>query len=145
MPGLADGAQNPKKRKQSAREQVRTGTKRRAISKTEDAETERIRKLEEQIAESRKYYNNIVTLLSMLNDQSPNLMVAVSLCRIFCRLLVGGQLQKPKGASEQDLILVAWLRERYREYQVELLDLLHDPSASVQVSSHCVVILQNSD
>ena len=144
MPGVRDGAQSSKKRKNDAKEGSKpSSAKRRAVTKETDGENERIQQLEDQIAESRKYYNNIVTLLSMLNGdkssgKSSNLDVAVSLCRVFCRLLAGGHLNKPDAASEQDLILVAWLRERYQDVQKALISLLRNGENREQVcSSRC--------
>lgn len=132
MAGAINGAQISKKRKKGGKE--RPVTKRRAVTKDDD-EQGRIQQLEDQIAESRKYYNNIVTLLSMVNAESetPHIAVAVSLCRVFCRLIAGGQLNKPEGASEQDQILVAWLKERYQDYQKALVTILRNGDASQQV------------
>lgn len=132
MAGALNGAQVSKKRKKDDKE--RPATKRRAVTKDDD-EQGRIQQLEDQIAESRKYYNNIVTLLSMINaeTESPNIAVAVSLCRVFCRLMAGGHLNKPEGASEQDQILVAWLKERYQDYQKGLILMLRNGEASQQV------------
>ncbi|KAL1952545.1 hypothetical protein VTO42DRAFT_4829 [Malbranchea cinnamomea] len=135
MSAVVDGAQSFKKRKKDGEE--RPATKRRAVSKDADNEKARIQELEDQIAESRKYYNNIVTLLSMLHaeTESPCMIVAVSLCRVFCRLLAGGHLNKLDGASEQDQILFAWLRERYQDYQQALLLILRNGGAAQQTAA----------
>lgn len=138
MPGTLNATKNPKKRKQEGKESSRTSAKRRVVADDNNHngpqnEKDKIQELENQISESRKYYNNIVTLLSMLNAGSPNLTVGVSLCRVFCRLLAGRQLNKPKNANEQEVILVAWLRERYQEYQNVLLTLIRNGDESQQV------------
>jgi U3 small nucleolar RNA-associated protein 19 len=131
-----------KKRKSSSKEasgQANPSSKRRAVasdkSKNEQA---KIEELEAQISESRKYYNNIATLISMLNanessEQSPNLAVAVALCRVFCRLIAGGNLQQPPKASEQEKIVVGWLKERLQEYQNALFDIIRHADSSSQV------------
>ncbi|PGH26800.1 hypothetical protein AJ80_01566 [Polytolypa hystricis UAMH7299] len=146
MPGLVGGAQNSKKRKNNGKEPSKASSKRRAVAADdgEDEKENRIQVLEDQIAESRKYYNNIVTLLSMFDVESPNLEVALSLCRVFCRLLAGGHLNRPKNASEQDLILVAWLKERYQEYQNILISVLRNGSPSHQgvILSLCMRIIK---
>ncbi|KAI5306459.1 hypothetical protein KEM56_000807 [Ascosphaera pollenicola] len=127
-----------KKRKKSTTKSAEP-SKRRATATASDGDASRneIRLLENQIAESRKYYNNIAKLISMLGvadgAENVNLQVAVSLCRVFCRLLAGGQLSKVKGSSEQDQIIVAWLRERLHEYHNALLDVLKHGTPSVQV------------
>ncbi|EAS33295.2 ribosome biogenesis protein Noc4 [Coccidioides immitis RS] len=125
----------PKKRKKHGKGSTSIANKRRATGNIEDAERETIQQLEEQISESRKYYNNIATLLSMLNVDRPNLAVAISICRVFCRLLAGGHLNKQKGASEQHSILVAWLRERYQEYQKALITILRHSGPSSQAAA----------
>jgi U3 small nucleolar RNA-associated protein 19 len=137
MPSLIDGAKNTKKRKNDTKESTQLSAKRRTQAQSKEDERSKVQELEEQISESRKYYNNIVTLISMFNVVdpaiSPNLAVGVSLCRVFCRLLAAGHLNKPKAAAEQDLILVSWLRERYHEYQNALIAILRNAESSYQV------------
>ncbi|PGH03000.1 U3 small nucleolar RNA-associated protein 19 [Blastomyces parvus] len=148
MPGLLDGAHNSKKRKKDASERKQHSSKRRAVADNDNEDKTRIQQLEDQIAESRKYYNNIVTLISLFITEdattSPNLTVALSLCRVFCRLLAGGQFNKPKGASEQDLILVAWLKERFQEYQQGLINVLKnaEPTAQITALSLCMRLIK---
>lgn len=142
---MMSGAMEPnnasKKRKKSSKEAVEQAvpsSKRRAVAsdQTEDDQA-KIEELEAQIAESRKYYNNIATLISMLNvgdsSRQPNLAVAVSLCRVFCRLIAGGNLKEPNRATEQEKIIVAWLKERCQEYQKALLDIIREADPSSQV------------
>ncbi|EZF36044.1 nucleolar complex protein [Trichophyton mentagrophytes] len=131
-----------KKRKKSDSESARRSMKRRAIegeNGKDKLEIEHIQELEDQIAESRKYYNNIVTLLSKLDDASTDKAgrkaLAVSLCRVFCRLLAGGQLNPSKSAAESETILVAWLKERYQEYKTALVGILRDGEPSQQVTA----------
>ncbi|RAO67326.1 uncharacterized protein BHQ10_003338 [Talaromyces amestolkiae] len=119
-------------------------TKRRAVASDESKnEQAKIEELEAQISESRKYYNNIATLISMLNadnlikdpSELPNLAVAVALCRVFCRLIAGGNLQLPSKASEQEQIVVGWLKERLQEYQNALLDIIRYANSSSQITA----------
>lgn len=122
-------------------------TKRRAVASDQSKnEQAKIEELEAQISESRKYYNNIATLISMLNvedrkdvNEQPNLAVAVALCRVFCRLIAGGNLQLPSKASEQEQIVVGWLKERLQEYQNALLDIIRYTDSSSQV---CLFLLR---
>lgn len=142
MPGIVDGAQGSKKRKKSSKETAVPSSKRRAVAEdqSEDA-TAKIQELENQIAESRKYYNNIATLISMLDvgdsAKKPNLAVAVSLCRVFCRLIAGGHLTETPRAAEPEKIIVAWLKERCQEYQTALLDIIRQADPSTKVSTLC--------
>ncbi|KAI9846498.1 MAG: hypothetical protein M1837_003918 [Sclerophora amabilis] len=122
MPGVVDGAASSRKRK---REEVPVRReKTRALrngSKTNDLDLpSQILLLENQILESRKYYNNIVSLLAFLKveqakDES-DIAAAISLCRVFSRLMAAGSMTKEKGAPENEIIIVQWFKERYREY-----------------------------
>ncbi|KAL5336687.1 CBF/Mak21 family-domain-containing protein [Aspergillus crustosus] len=137
MPAVTDKLSTSKKRKSSKENGV--SSKRRAVAETESAEpTTRIQELEDQISESRKHYNNIATLISMLSEDgtgsNPNLAVAVSLCRVFSRLIAGGNLTEPERAAENEKILVAWLKERCREYQRLLVSIIRQSDASSQVT-----------
>ncbi|KAF1359477.1 CBF-domain-containing protein [Lizonia empirigonia] len=79
--------------------------------------------LEAQILESRRHYNNIATLLQ-LSKQSQHhapVLAAVALCRVFSRLLAAGDMTKSKGMAEAEATVVAWLKERYREFLDTLL------------------------
>lgn len=129
-----NGATGSKKRK-SAKESAIPSSKRRAVAETQsEDEMARIQELEDQISESRKYYNNIATLISMLNaDGKPNLAVAVSLCRVFSRLIAVGNLTETSRAAENEKIIVAWLKERCREYQKALVSILREGDPSSQV------------
>lgn len=138
MPSRADGATGSKKRK-TPKEAGIPSSKRRAVAddQPEDDTMAEILELEAQISESRKYYNNIATLISKLNadepGQRPNLLVAISLCRVFSRLIAGGHLSDSNRAAENEKIIVAWLKERFQEYQRALLSILRNADISSQV------------
>ncbi|KAL2218967.1 putative ribosome biogenesis protein Noc4 [Thermoascus aurantiacus ATCC 26904] len=140
MPSLVDGAQGSKKRKKDTKETAIPSSKRRAVpeDKSEDA-TAKIQELENQISESRKYYNNIATLISMLNvgdsAKKPNVAVAVSLCRVFCRLIAGGHLTEMPRAPEPEKIIVAWLKERCQEYQTALLSIMRQADPPTKITA----------
>lgn len=118
--------------------------KRRAVAEEDGfAETlSTIQELESQIAESRKHYNNIATLISMLNvDESakkPELAVAVSLCRVFSRLIAGGNFTESSRAAENEKIITAWLKERCLEYQRALTNIMRQADTTSQVGGPCV-------
>ncbi|KAL4786641.1 CBF/Mak21 family-domain-containing protein [Aspergillus varians] len=139
MPTATDKSVISKKRK-STRESGVPSSKRRVVAENASAEPmARVQQLEDQISESRKHYNNIATLISMLSDDAsgpnPNLSVAVSLCRVFSRLIAGGNLTEPDRAAENEKIVVAWLRERCREYQRLLESIMRESDASSQITA----------
>lgn len=118
------------KKRKSSKNGGAPSSKRRAVAEEDDfAETlSTIQELENQIAESRKYYNNIATLISMLDVEKsakkPELAVAVSLCRVFSRLIAGGNFTETSRAAENEKIVVAWLKERCLEYQAALMAIM---------------------
>lgn len=138
MPAPTDRAVSSKKRK-NVKENGVPSSKRRAVAEDQGADEmmSTIAELEIQISESRKYYNNIATLLSMLdvdeNAKNPNLAVAVSLCRVFSRLIAGGNMTEASRAVENEKIIVAWLKERCHEYQKALVTIMREGNASAQV------------
>lgn len=140
MPALADRASS--KKRKNVKEGSTSSSKRRAVEEADadagaDETMSKIAELEIQISESRKHYNNIATLLSMLgveeNAKNPNLAVAVSLCRVFSRLMAGGNMTEASRVVENEKIIVAWLKERCQEYQKALVAIMREGNASAQV------------
>lgn len=148
MPAATHAAVSSKKRK-SAKDGS-SSSKRRAVAtdSNEDATMSKITELEIQISESRKHYNNIVTLLSMLdvgeNAQNPNLPVAVSLCRVFSRLIAAGNFTESSRADDNEKLIVAWLKERFQEYQKALVTVMREGDASAQVCIYVAGMLERS-
>ncbi|KAJ5622473.1 hypothetical protein N7528_005705 [Penicillium herquei] len=135
MPGPVESS---KKRKSS--KTAGAPSKRRAVAEDDFAETlSTIEKLENEIAESRKHYNNIATLISMLNVQTsaknPELAVAVSLCRVFSRLMAAGNFAESSRAAENEKIVTAWLKERCLEYQRALLSIIREADTTSQITA----------
>lgn len=99
-------------------------------------------RLEAQILESRKHYNNIAALLKLCKspetDHETPTLAAVALCRVFTRLLTTGDMVKSKGMSEAEALIASWLKERYREYVEVLLSHFlqseHPPKQSVALT-----------
>lgn len=91
--------------------------------------------LEQQVRESRKHYNNIVTLIRTFreDESGKRVIAAISLCRVFCRLMAAGSMSRANGAPDGELIIVQWLRDRYREYSNLLLGMLRRGDRSRQV------------
>lgn len=84
--------------------------------------------LENRILESRKNYNSIVTLLDQVNQKDDknetSILAAVALCRIFCKLLILGALDKSKGTQENEAKISAWLGDRLADLVAKLVRLL---------------------
>ncbi|KAJ5936624.1 hypothetical protein N7466_003074 [Penicillium verhagenii] len=135
MPAAVDAS---KKRKSS--KNAGAPSKRRAVAEDDFAETlSTIEKLENEIAESRKHYNNIATLISMLNVEksakNPDLAVAVSLCRVFSRLMAAGTFAESSHAAENEKIVAAWLKERSLEYQRALVAIMREADSTSQITA----------
>src|ERR1700760_842453 len=72
-----------------------------------------IERLELEISQSRKHYNNIVKLLSTafpkdaVSESSDAAVVA--LCRVFCRLLADGSLKSSNNMKNSEITILKWL------------------------------------
>ncbi|KAL1841201.1 hypothetical protein VTJ49DRAFT_7322 [Mycothermus thermophilus] len=97
--------------------------------------TETIPRLEAEIQESRKHYNNIATLVDLAQklDEDPKVAFAAceALCRTFLRLLPAGALIKRKDASEKDTTVTNWLRDRLVDYRGALVALLSNKKLAI--------------
>ncbi|KAJ6159705.1 CCAAT-binding factor [Penicillium chrysogenum] len=138
MPALVTDSSS--KKRKSGKNASGPSSKRRAVADDNFAEKlSTIQELENQIAESRKGYNNIATLLSMLNveksAENPEMAVAVSLCRVFSRLIAGGNLTESSRAAENEKIIVAWLKERCLDYQNALVAIMREADAASQIAA----------
>ncbi|KAF2417424.1 CBF-domain-containing protein [Tothia fuscella] len=126
MPYLEMDSTAGKKRKRASKP---TRPAAKAQSKQVGNQEIRVLELENQIFESRKHYNNIVTLLSTAKESSDaGILSCVALCRVYARLYASGSMRKSKakakGMSEAEVVIVQWLTERLNEYVDLLLDLL---------------------
>ncbi len=129
------------KRKRESSKPERSGSKSKSRAKPpsddgDDAPSEIIR-LETQILESRRHYNNIATLLKTARQSTGEneepILAAVALCRVFSRLFATGDMLKSKGMGEAEATIVSWLKERYREYlDVLIEDFLRSESTPKQ-------------
>ncbi len=71
-------------------------------------------------------YDNINKLLKNLEQKNESsVAAAVSLCRVFTRLMVSGDMIRKQGAAED---VVKRLKELYSEYKSGLLTLLGEES-----------------
>ncbi|KAI0109512.1 CBF/Mak21 family-domain-containing protein [Nemania sp. FL0031] len=94
--------------------------------------------LEDEILKSKKNYNNITVLLEFAqrqDDSQDALFAAVSLCRVFLRLLASGSLSRKAGQSEREIVVIQWLKGKLSEYKKLLVYALgEEPSASTALT-----------
>lgn len=116
----------------------------RARSQSDDEEDSQaqILSLETEVFESKKNYNNIVKLIKLLRDSDDALVAAVSLCRVFTRLMASGDLTRNKPSTEKEAVVIKWLLERYAEYKLALLDLMKEEGAGSTPLTICMRMLQ---
>jgi U3 small nucleolar RNA-associated protein 19 len=137
-----------KRKKEVGKEVAQKRAKSEGSSDEEDGEDEqsRILLLENEILESKKNYNNIVTLIDILKNQEDDVedavVAAVSLCRVFLRLLAMGKLVKKKDLAEKDLVVVRWLRDRFSDYKEALLPLLRVDEAALTALTLAMRVLK---
>ncbi|KAK1758216.1 CBF/Mak21 family-domain-containing protein [Echria macrotheca] len=101
-----------------------------------DDRKSQIKKLESEILESRKHYNNIVALVAFAKERSENpkhnLAAAEALCRVFISLLALGNLVRREDASEKEATVTAWLRDRLSEYHEALCAMMREEATAVK-------------
>ncbi|EMC93413.1 hypothetical protein BAUCODRAFT_239929 [Baudoinia panamericana UAMH 10762] len=123
MPGLVAEPTGVRKRKlddTAARDVALKSRKAPKTAAAGESTEEKVLRLEEQVLHGREHYNNIVELqrLQRNYETKPRAasLAAVSLCRVFCRLIAADELRKRGGASDADIQIVRWLKARLREY-----------------------------
>jgi U3 small nucleolar RNA-associated protein 19 len=137
MPFLEMDTASSKKRKRSDGEK-RPKAKKPSKAQNEETESQesQILQLEAQVLESRKHYNNIVTLISIAKENiEASLLASVSLCRVYCRLYTAGNLAKSKDTTESELVIILWLKARLNEYVELLLEFLESDSPGTQTTA----------
>jgi len=131
MPTPINGSETARKRR--SRGEHSEGTKKRRMVAQDSSPglniEDEILALEGKILESRSNYNSIQTLLEYVRApcigvDSNDVLAAVALCRVFCRLMAAGNLTKSQRNSDNEVIIVQWLRERLKEYENDLLRML---------------------
>jgi U3 small nucleolar RNA-associated protein 19 len=122
MPGIIPKDDPVRKRKRTVDVSAKSdGAKPRKApkTKTEDAQSQ-ILSWESEILESPDYYGNIASLQQHISQSETQpetaTLAAVSLCRVFCRLIASEALVRRKEASDKDAQTTQMLRQRLREY-----------------------------
>ncbi|KAG9237264.1 nucleolar complex protein-like protein [Amylocarpus encephaloides] len=147
MPGAVAPAGNSAKRKRisSEKKPIKRARSESSESGEEDGQAQ-ILLLENEIFESKKNYNNITTLFEICTrdneDPDDSVVAAISLCRVFARLLISGELSAKSGMSDKEIVVVRWLKERYSEYKQFLLGLLVGEDTSATALTLCMRLLK---
>ncbi|KAK4451488.1 CBF/Mak21 family-domain-containing protein [Podospora aff. communis PSN243] len=131
--------------KRKRQENGQSSKKRRKSGGGETEKQPNFEKLETEILESKKHYNNIATLLSLANeskDPVTTISAAEALCRVFIQLLALGSLVSRKDASEKDATVTAWLKERLSEYRVAALKMLYSDALAVKALMLSMALLK---
>lgn len=143
----AGSKDSAKRKRTSTGDKVTKVTKRRRSS-NEEAEdpNAKILLMEQGILESKKNYNDIATLLSIASryedGEDESTLAAVTLCRIFLRLLAQGSLIAKKGLSEKDAVVVGWLKDQFSQYKTLLQNMLEDEDLAVTALTLCMRTLK---
>ncbi|KAL2037683.1 hypothetical protein N7G274_009628 [Stereocaulon virgatum] len=136
MPEIVNGLKPGKKRKRKDEEPEIRKKSRRAPKAQERHLQEDILGLEQKILESRTNYNSIHNLLDYvrveISADEKDVLAAVALCRVFCRLMAAGNLNKPQDKASNEVTIVQWLKGKLQEYEDELLRLLENEDTGRQ-------------
>ena len=140
MSGLNQVTEVRKKRKRdSSAPHETTRSKKRVVGQGSEHEIDiesEILLLENQILESRKHYNSIVRLLQFLDKHDAqdqrDIAASVALCRIFCRLMAAGSLTKSREMTDNEVLIVKWLKEQLTNYEASMLVMLYSEDLGKQ-------------
>jgi U3 small nucleolar RNA-associated protein 19 len=140
MPGVTGNSGSSIKRKRISSHE-RPSKRTRSESSDEDTQAQ-ILLLENETFESKKNYNNIAKLIKIFRDDNEDadnsVVAAVSLCRVFVRLMVAGDMARKQGSTEKDAVVIKWLRQRYSEYKTSLLLLLAEEGVESTALTLCM-------
>ena len=135
MPAMVTELTNLKKRKaldsDSRQRLLRKEKKRKQLEEAGQPNIQsEILLLESRIIESRLHYNKINQLIEYLsvrkNEDERDIVAAIGLCRVFCKLMAQGNMTASQEAPDNEVTIVQWLLQRYGEYQKALVNLFHD-------------------
>ena len=144
MAAIVGDSSHPVKRKRISSD--KNPSKRARSESSDEDDQAQILLLENEIFESKKNYNNIAKLIKILradnDDTDESIVAAISLCRVFMRFMVSGELEKKKGSTEKEVVVTKWLRERYSEYKTALLALLGEDGIGNTALELCMRLLK---
>ncbi|KAK9379040.1 CBF/Mak21 family-domain-containing protein [Kockiozyma suomiensis] len=118
--------------------------KRARTATTPTPTPELILDLEKQISNSTEHYNNLVYLLQYMKNEDPqiSLLSATALFRSFAKMMLAGlfsPLKKSMAGTPQETLSI-WLKEKYKEYKSQLIELLTQEDAETAFTSLTILI-----
>lgn len=144
MPGVTGDMESSGKRKRMS--SVKRPSKRARSESSEDDVQAQILLLESEIFEAKKNYNNVSKVIKILRDENEDpensAVAAISLCRVFVRLMASGDMARKQTSTEKDIIVIKWLKERYSEYKSSLLLLLDEEGLESTALTLCMRLLK---
>jgi U3 small nucleolar RNA-associated protein 19 len=142
---VSDLSRSAKRKRESAPTKPSKRARSESVNNDQDDQSQ-ILLFENEIFESKKNYNNIAKLVSILRDENEDpeksVVAAISLCRVFARLMVGGDMNKTKETTEKEIVVIRWLKERYSEYKTALLALLGEEGVNTMALTLCMRLLK---
>lgn len=137
MSGILNGSEAGRKRKREEGASKLSNRQFKGQDSSDEADIHaEILLLEQNILESRKNYNQISTLIGYTqavgSENQKDVVAAIALCRVFCRLMIAGSLVKNRDSSGNDITIVQWLKERYQDYKNRLLSILQEGDVARQ-------------
>jgi U3 small nucleolar RNA-associated protein 19 len=141
MPGTVGEGGQPAKRKRTNSDK-RPSKRAKSESSDEEGAQAQILLLENEIFESKKNYNNIAILIKILREDEHALNAALSLWRIFTKLMVAKDMTLKPETVQKEAVVVRWLKERYSEYKTGLLDLLGEEGIGSTALEFCMRLLK---
>ncbi|KXX74031.1 Nucleolar complex protein 4 [Madurella mycetomatis] len=147
MPGPAGNVSSKSSAKRKRQEDVAQSGKRRKSRGDDNGEREAlVQNLENEILESRKHYNNIATLIELVQKQDEDIKTALpaaeALCRVFIRLLASGSLMKKKDVSAKDATVTQWLQDRLADYRRALLSMFRSSKSALNALLLAMALLK---
>lgn len=132
MPSVEPSLVAGKKRKSTEKHDARKRTTGPTDGSDQELDSEILR-LELELSQSRKYYNNFIILFEYAFPKKPapvSSLAVIVLCRAFSRLLADGSLKQKDRMTKAESAVQKWLNDIYRQYTTALLEILtHGPSA----------------
>ncbi|KAI1403424.1 CBF-domain-containing protein [Hypoxylon fuscum] len=154
MPGAVKEKKSLKRKQSNVSEKANKRAKAESDSEDDNNSQADILRLENEILESKKNYNNITTLLKLAQNDGDNdddgkdddddtaRFAMVALCRVFLRLLASGNLTRKIGQSDKDGVVVQWLRKRLHDYKQLVLSALRRDDTAITALTLAMRILQ---
>jgi U3 small nucleolar RNA-associated protein 19 len=144
---VGKSGQSAKRKRVSSEKKPSKRVRSESPEESDDDDQAQILLLETEIFKSKTNYNNIVKLIKILRSDSEDgdaaVLAAISLCRVFTRLMVSGEMTLSKqGTTEKEAVVIKWLKERYAEYKAGLIEFLEEEEIAPTILTLCMRLLK---